>query len=111
EPHDDQIKAAVRSVAGEIGQGHGNVRTTTGRNGNKLLRDVDAEIALLRKKVVQARYVVAIATAGIEHAGGVLPGLERDQKFQFLWKGEIDLVGKKRIPVGCCARRCRAEKS
>src|SRR3954447_21517003 len=111
EPHDDQIEAAVWSVLGEIGQGDGNVSVTSGRNGNELLRDVDAEITLFTKELVQTRYVVAIATAGIEHAGRVSPSLQRDKKFQFLWESEIDLVGKERIPVGCRARCCRAEES
>src|SRR6185295_17504549 len=93
-PHDDQIEAAVRGVLGEVGQGHGDIRMTTRRNGDQLLRDVDAEIALFRKKFVEARYVVAIATAGVEHAGGIPPGLQRNQKLQFLRKSEIDLIGK-----------------
>jgi hypothetical protein len=44
---------------------------------------------------VEARYVVAIATAGVEYAGGIPPSLQRHKKLQFLWKGEVDLVGKK----------------
>src|SRR5712672_1788609 len=92
EPHDDQIEAAVRGVLGEVGQCHGDVGMTTSRDGDELLRDVDAEIALFRKEFVEARHVVAIAAAGIEHAGGVPPGVQRDQKLQFLWKREIDLI-------------------
>ena len=111
EPHHDQIEAAVRGVLGEVGQSHGNIRVTTSRDGDQLLRDVDAEIALFRKKFVEARYVVAVAAVGIEHASCVPPSLQRDKKLQFLWKREINLVGKKRIPVGCRARRCRAEES
>src|SRR3954471_16478653 len=79
EPHDDQIEASVWGVPGEIGQGHSNVRVPTGRDGNEFGRDVDAEITLFRKEFVQARYVVAIATAGVEDAGGVPPSLQRDK--------------------------------
>ncbi len=111
EPHNDQIEAAVRGVLGEVGQSHGNVRVTTSRDGDQLLRDVHAEIALFRKKFVEARHVIAIAAAGIEHAGCVPPSLQRDKKLQFLWKREINLVGKKRIPIGCRTRRRRAEES
>ena len=48
-PHDDQIEAAVRGVLGEVGQSHGDIRVTASRNGDQLLRDVDAGITLFRK--------------------------------------------------------------